>query len=217
MPETQKYTPVNIYETYVLGNPSFVLISDLSETELAQLALLYMSIFNADNRQLVKAKLIEKGRTQPEGLWNELPWTGESALQQIIKWKDLDRITIVAKDQNQEATTVLGASTARQTNKQFFIDRGLPVPNIQIEEFWYITDTLKRPVGLPLGKTLREKLLNTITQRDGVQFPIYFGARTVNPKMVEIWRKARWNITECPDPKFPIPKRYCGTYLKYEK
>ncbi len=99
------YPPEYINKNYIqsigiLNNTFiFVKISDLSPKLLSEMAILYASIFNADNKILINQYGF-KGNTIEVGLWEEQPYTFERAQFIINNYRNKTTISyaLLTKD-----------------------------------------------------------------------------------------------------------------------
>jgi hypothetical protein len=174
-------------------------VSDITDNERIQLAKMYCTMFNSDNKNVLR-QLNIRGRIVPEGLWTEEPYSLERCVN-IIKNYMLDQyFGVVAYTANNSEKMVLGATIFEERSLAAITEKGYKIPfnfpdNVK---FWCVIDTFRRDVlvnNKPL-KYLANKMTNEVINLFKKEEPILMYSSTNSPIMVKSWKKDGWTIIE---------------------
>ena len=177
---------------------SYLDIPSLSFEQKQELAKFYANTFNSDNKFLIK-KLKISGKSVPEGLWDEDPYTLEKALSLIEEYSKPIYQTIAAFN-NQNKNEILGAFILQKRDKNHFDSRNYLAP-FQIPEdaeYWDEIDILRRDFFYKKEKIknftnmMREEILKKIVSNN----KILLYSSTNNPNMVKSWQNNGFSVIE---------------------
>jgi hypothetical protein len=186
-------------ESIEIESLQFTPLNNLSQTQLTELAKLYATTFNSDNIEVIK-ELGIKGKTLPEGLWHEEPYTLERALEAVTEFLNPGYHSIVALGRTRETSEIIGLFVIQKKDKTHFESRNYKAPFELPEnvEYWNEVDILRREStlnGQPLKNLsgqMRDEILKTIP----TQNPILLYSSTNSPNMVKAWKKNDFAVIE---------------------
>lgn len=177
----------------------FKTFKDLTQDQHRELAMLFATVFNADNINVLEELGIQ-GKTLNEGLWAEEPYTLDDALEIIKDYLDERYLTCVALEKDSGNDSVIGAMIIQKRDKQNMISKGYKIEMAIPEntEFWCEVDTFKREVlqnGVRISG-LTQKMREEILSKYKNSNPILLYSSTNNPYMVKAWKKDGFEIVD---------------------
>ena len=179
---------------------SYIKISKASKHHICELAKIYGTLFNSDNRNVLD-KLNIFGRTKKEGLWDEKPYTLEICKRIIKEYASSNYFGVVAISKNDKKDIVIGASVYQAINYEKLKEKGIEIPfNIKEDEveYWVEIDTFRREANLLgtkisyLSNEMRNRALNLFKKEK----PVLIYSSTNNPVMVKAWEKDGFTIVK---------------------
>jgi len=179
---------------------SYIKIVDVSKYHICELAKIYCSLFNSDNKAAL-TKLSIPGRTIKEGLWDEAPYTLDMCKKIIKDFTTSDYFGVVAVSKNINKDLVIGASIYQIRNIDELKDKDYKIPfdiNENKVDLWCEVDTFRRDVVFAgqkvkyLSNKMRSKTLQLFKNEKSVL--IY--SSTNNPIMVKSWKKDGFTVIE---------------------
>ncbi len=176
-------------------------ISSINSDLKLQLAKMYCTLFNADNKNFI-AMFGTTGRTVPEGLWTEEPYSIDTALSLILDYMSAKYIGIVATTgiPGLDEIKALGACIYKKSSFDELSSKGYEVPFLVPDsvELWSGIDTFRRPAQIqsqPL-KDLSSKMRNELVNSYKTKNSILMYSSTNNPVMVNALKKDNFTIVE---------------------
>jgi len=94
---------------------SYIKIADASKYHISELAKIYCTLFNSDNKAVLTILNIP-GRTKKEGLWDESPYTLDICKKIIKNFASSEYFGVVALAKNINKDLVVGASIYQVRN-----------------------------------------------------------------------------------------------------
>jgi hypothetical protein len=186
-------------ESVEIESLEFTPLNNLSQIQLTELAKLYTTTFNSDNIEVIK-ELGIKGKTLPEGLWNEEPYTLEKAFEAVTEFLNPEYHSIVALGKTKETSEIIGLFVIQKKDKVHFESRNYKTPFEVPEnvEYWNEVDILRREVALDKNrlKNLSGKMRQEILKSIHTHNPILLYSSTNSPIMVKAWEKNDFTVIE---------------------
>ena len=194
-----KYLYKEYLEPIEIDSFRIVKLKEATKTQLTELAKMYCTIFNADNKEVIK-KLNITGKTLKEGLWNEEPYTKKLCEEILNDYKTENYIGVMALGKVKNKEVPLGALVIQIRDLQSLQKKGYAIPfDIPNNtKFWCGIDTFKRDITMD-GKILRHLAIimrNTLVDMyEGID-PILIYSSTNNPVMVKSWKNDMFTVIE---------------------
>jgi hypothetical protein len=175
----------------------FKRISKITKDEKLQLAKMFCTLFNADNKQVLK-ELNIRGRTVPEGLWAEEPYSLVKSMGIIKDYMFDQYFGVIAIGTTAAGEQVLGATIFEERSLKALVKKGYEVPfnfpnNARV---WAAVDTFRRPIVVnnePV-KYLANRMKNEVIKIYKGKGPVLMYSSTNNPMMIKSWEKDGWTV-----------------------
>jgi len=175
-------------------------IADASKYHISELAKIYCTLFNSDNKAVLTILNIP-GRTKKEGLWDESPYTLDICKKIIKNFASSEYFGVVALAKNINKDLVVGASIYQVRNFDELKEKGYTIPFDIKEndvEVWCEIDTFRRDVIIngKRVKYLSNKMRNKTIQIFKNEKSVLIYSSSNNPIMVKSWKKDGFTIVE---------------------
>lgn len=165
-------------------------LSEISHLDIEELAKIYCTLFNQDNKLLIK-ELGIKGKSAELGLWNEKPYS-LAICEDIIKNYVTDKyFGVCAYGVVESKIAPLGANVYQLRDINNLKSKGYSIPFSIPEstEFWCSIDTFRMDLVFNdnLIKGLVSKMRDEVIALFKKQNPVLLYSSTNNPIMVKFW------------------------------
>ncbi len=165
-------------------------MSEISSSDIEELAKIYCTVFNQDNRHLIK-ELSIKGKSTELGIWNEKPYSISSCLEIISDYVSDKYFGVCAYGLVKSKKIPIGASVYQLRDINNLKSKGYIVPFSVPEntEFWCSIDTFRADIIFngTLIKGLANKMRDQVIAHIKKQSPVLLYSSTNNPRMVKSW------------------------------
>ncbi len=190
----EPYTnPVNIDNDEV----TFKILSEISSTDREELAKIYCTLFNQDNKIVLK-ELGIKGKSSDSGIWNEEPYLLSTCKNLLNDFVSDKYFGVCAYCIANNKKIPVGACVYQLRDLDNLKSKGYEIPfdipnNI---ECWCAIDTFRVElmVNGSLIKGLANKMRNKVIDLYKKQRPVLEYSSTNNPVMVKSWKKHNFVI-----------------------
>lgn len=165
-------------------------MAHISPIDIEELAKIYCTLFNQDNKQLIK-ELGIKGKSTEVGLWNENPYILSTCVDIISDYMTDKYFGVCAYGLVESKRVPLGACVYQLRDINNLKSKGYLIPfSIPVEtECWCAIDTFRLDLVFngKLIKGLASKMRDEVIALNKKQNPVLLYSSTNNPIMVKSW------------------------------
>lgn len=176
---------------------TFKRLSEISSIDRKELAKIYCTLFNQDNK-IVLNELGIKGKSSESGIWNEVPYFLSRCRDLIDDYVSDKYFGVCAYGTANNKKIPIGACIYQLRDLANLKSKGYKIPfdipnNV---EYWCAIDTFRLELvvnGIPI-KGLANKMRDKVIDFYKKQCPVLEYSSTNNPVMVKSWKKHEFVI-----------------------
>lgn len=176
---------------------TFKKLSEISSTDIEELAKIYCTLFNQDNKIVLK-ELDIKGKSTDSGIWNEQPYSLSMCMGILNDYVTDKYFGVCAYGTANNRKIPVGACVYQLRDLDALKSKGYEIPfdipnNI---ESWCAIDTFRVELIVDGGliKSLAVKMRDKVIDFYKKKSPVLEYSSTNNPVMVKSWKKHNFVI-----------------------